>query len=168
MAVPVISVVGKSDSGKTTLMEKLLTELKKRGHRVGTIKHDVHGFEIDHPGKDTWRHRRAGADVVVISSPTQVAMIRQVEREQTLDEIVAAVTGVDLIITEGYKRQDKPKIEVFRSEKYDTPLCSEDDRVFAVAADRPVKLPVPTFDWDDAAGICDLIENLFLKEKMPR
>lgn len=168
MAVPVISVVGKSDSGKTTFMEKLLAELKKRGYRVGTVKHDVHGFEIDHPGKDTWRHRRAGADAVVISSPSQMAMIRQVDREQSLDEIAAMVTGVDLIITEGYKRQDKPKIEVFRSEKHDEPLCSQDDRVFAVAVDKPMEFPVPTFDWNDASGICDLVEDLFLKEKMPR
>jgi molybdopterin-guanine dinucleotide biosynthesis protein B len=121
--VPIISVVGKSKVGKTTLLEKLLPEIKKRGYRVAVIKHDVHGFDIDRPGKDTWKHARAGADIVVISSPQKMAIIEKVDREKTLAEIASKLDHVDLIITEGYKRQDKPKIEVFRSEVSDTLLC---------------------------------------------
>ena len=134
--IPVISIVGKSNSGKTTLTEKLLRELKARGYRVATIKHDVHGFDIDRPGKDTWRHAEAGADVVVISSPAKLAMIRKNERELTLDEVIARIDGVDLIITEGYKRGDKPKIEVFQSALHDEILCQDDPTLFALAADR--------------------------------
>ncbi|HEX3015676.1 MAG TPA: molybdopterin-guanine dinucleotide biosynthesis protein B, partial [Desulfobacteria bacterium] len=96
---PVISIVGKSNVGKTTLIEKLIAELKRRGFKVATVKHDVHGFEIDIPGKDTWRHAQAGADVVVISSPQKLAMINRVEQELELDQICAQVQGVDLIIT---------------------------------------------------------------------
>jgi len=85
--VPIVSIVGKSDSGKTTLIEKLLPALTGRGYRVATVKHDVHGFEVDQEGKDSWRHKQAGAHTVVISSPNKVALIRDVERDLTLDEI---------------------------------------------------------------------------------
>ncbi|MCL5039841.1 MAG: molybdopterin-guanine dinucleotide biosynthesis protein B [Firmicutes bacterium] len=164
--IPVISVVGKSDSGKTTLLEKIIPELRSRGYRVATVKHDVHGFSLDIPGKDTWRHSQAGADVVIISSPAKMATIRKVERERTLEEITREVTGVDIIITEGYKRQDRPKLEVFRSEKYDSPLCQLEDQLFAIATDNPdfSGLPaVPVIHWDDAAALCDLIEERFLQ-----
>lgn len=165
--VPIFSVVGKSDSGKTTLLEKLLGELTRRGYRIATIKHDVHGFNMDTPGKDSWRHAEAGADAVLISSPTRYALIRKVERERTLDQLASLVDdGIDLVITEGYKRGDKPKLEVFRSERNTELLCGENDRLFAVAADRPEllegSLNVPVFDWDDAPAIADLVERLFL------
>ena len=184
--IPVISIVGKSNSGKTTLIEKLLPELKARGHRVATIKHDVHGFDLDQPGKDTWRHAQAGSDVVVISSPNKLAMIQKTDRDLSLDEVIARVDGVDLIMTEGYKRGDKPKLEVFQSARYSEILCTEDDRLFAIAADRPERAEellgggtpgaakpgeseaaprtrVPIYDWDDAAGLVDLIEAKFLR-----
>ena len=85
--IPIISIVGKSDSGKTTLIEKLVPELTRRGYRVATVKHDVHGFEVDREGKDSWRHKQAGAHTVVISSPQKIALIRDVEKDSTLDEI---------------------------------------------------------------------------------
>ncbi|MDP2972779.1 MAG: molybdopterin-guanine dinucleotide biosynthesis protein B, partial [Deltaproteobacteria bacterium] len=85
--IPIISIVGKSDSGKTTFIEKLLPELVRRGYRVATVKHDVHGFEVDREGKDSWRHKQAGAHTVIISSPTKVALIRDVEKDLRLDEI---------------------------------------------------------------------------------
>jgi len=127
--IPILSVVGKSNVGKTTLVEKLLQELKARNYRVATVKHDVHGFNIDIPGKDTWRHGEAGADVVIISSPTKMAMIKKVDKEMTLDEIAGAIEGVDLIMTEGYKRGNKPKIEVFRQGVYDDILCSKEELI---------------------------------------
>ena len=85
--IPIISIVGKSDSGKTTLIEKLVPELTRRGYRVATVKHDIHGFEVDREGKDSWRHKQAGAHTVVISSPQKIALIRDVEKDLTLDEI---------------------------------------------------------------------------------
>lgn len=164
--IPVISVVGKSDSGKTTLLEKIIPELKARGYRVATVKHDVHGFSLDIPGKDTWRHSEAGADVVVISSPQKLAVIEKVAEERTLDDIVNRLGNVDIIITEGYKRQNRPKLEVFRAEKYDQPLCQLEDNLFAIATDRPdfPDFPqVPVFHWDNAQAIVDLIEERFLQ-----
>ncbi|MDN5344547.1 MAG: molybdopterin-guanine dinucleotide biosynthesis adapter protein [Clostridia bacterium] len=154
---PVISVVGKSDVGKTTLLVKLLPELKRRGYRVATIKHDTHGFDIDRPGKDTWRHAEAGADVVVISSPTKMAIIEKVEMELPLDAIAGRVQNVDLIITEGYKRGDKPKIEVHRAAVGGELLCTADE-LLAVATDEPLAIDAPCYGLDDAAGLVDMIE----------
>ncbi len=160
--IPVISVVGKSGVGKTTLMEKLIAELKRRGYRVATIKHDVHGFEIDQPGKDTWRHAQAGSDHVVIASPTRIAHIQRLDRELTLPEIVATIQDVDIILTEGYKRGPAPKIEVSRAERSRELLCSPEELV-ALATDQPYDLDVPQFDLENAAGLVDLIEERFLR-----
>ncbi len=113
--IPVISFVGRSDCGKTTYLEKLIRELKNRNYKVAILKHDVHGFEMDRPGKDTWRHAQAGADVVCISSPQKMAMIKKVDQELTLKEAVQYIDGVDIIFTEGYKREAETRIEVFRS-----------------------------------------------------
>jgi len=99
--IPIISIVGKSEVGKTTLLERLIAELKGRGYRIGTIKHDTHGFEIDKPGKDSWRHARAGSDAVLISSSEKLALIKRVDRERTLDELLAYMGDVDLVLTEG-------------------------------------------------------------------
>lgn len=160
--VPIISVVGKSDSGKTTLLEKLIPELKRRGYRVGTVKHDVHGFEVDHPGKDTWRHAQAGSDHVVIASARKLASIRRLQHELTLDEIVAEMKDVDIVLTEGYKRSGKLKIEVSRAAR-STELICHPGELLAVAADYPVDLDVPQFSLDDAEGLVDLIERRFLR-----
>src|SRR4030042_3390165 len=122
--IPIVSIVGKSDSGKTTLIEKLLPELGRRGYRVATVKHDVHGFEVDREGKDSWRHKKAGAHTVVLSSPQKVAVIRDVERDLTLEEIREKfIRDVDLILSEGYKNDVQPKIEGFRKGKYKDLLC---------------------------------------------
>lgn len=157
---PIVSVVGKSDSGKTTLLEGLIRELKRRGYRVGTIKHDTHSFEIDRPGTDTWRHAQAGSDHVVISSPQRVASIRRVEREQMLDELAATMTDVDIVLTEGYRRGNAPKIEVSRQARSQTLLCSPEELI-AVVTDYPVEIGVPRFALDDYAGLADLIERRF-------
>jgi molybdopterin-guanine dinucleotide biosynthesis protein MobB len=160
---PIVSIVGKSDAGKTTLLERLVPELKQRGYRIGTIKHDVHGFDIDHEGKDSWRHKHAGAQTVVISSPRKVAVIKDVETEETIDALAKKYfQDVDIILTEGYKREDKPKIEVFRSKMHDKPLCKEDGRLVAMVSDIPLDLGVPRFDLDNINGLADLIEQRFL------
>jgi len=159
--IPIVSVVGKSNVGKTTLLEKILRELKARNYKVATVKHDVHGFSIDIPGKDTWRHAQAGADVVIISSPQKVAMITKVERELDLDQVCARVSGVDIIITEGYKRSNKPKIEVFRKGVYAELLCSPEELI-AIASDVEFSLGVPCYGLNDASGLVDRLEELYL------
>ncbi len=161
--VPVVSVVGRSNVGKTTLMERLIAELKRRGYRVATIKHDVHGFDIDRPGKDSWRHAQAGSDLVVIASPGRVAMIARTPQEFSLDEIVARLPlAVDIVLTEGYKRGDKPKIEVSRA-ACGRELLSIPGELLALATDQPYpELAVPQYGLADAAGLVDLIEERVL------
>lgn len=156
--IPILSIVGKSNVGKTTLLEKLIPELKRRGYRIATIKHDAHSFQLDQPGKDTYRHAAAGADVVAISSPAQFAIIQKVEREQTLDEVAARITGVDLILTEGYKRERKPKIEVSRRAVSSELLCTKEE-LLAVVTDQQFSLDVPQFGLDDVTGLADCIET---------
>lgn len=159
--IPIVSVVGKSGAGKTTLLEKLIAELKRRGYRVATVKHDVHGFEIDRPGKDSWRLAQAGSDSVVIASPNRLALIKRLDREMALSEIAAFLTDVDIILTEGYKRGNAPKIEVSRRERGGELLCTPDELV-AIVSDQSFDLDVPQFGLDDTAGIVDLLEGTFL------
>jgi molybdopterin-guanine dinucleotide biosynthesis protein B len=162
--VSVVSIVGKSDSGKTTLIEKLIPILKDRGYRVASIKHDVHGFEMDREGKDTYRHFHSGADAVLISSPNKIALIKRVDQPSSLDELVERYyPDMDIVITEGFKRLDKPKIEVFRSAIHEQPLCTAADNRVALASDVPLDVDCPRFDINDAKGIADFIEERFLK-----
>jgi molybdopterin-guanine dinucleotide biosynthesis protein B len=158
--VPIVCIVGRSKSGRTTLIEKLVRELKRRGYRVGTIKHHSHpGFEVDRPGKDTWRHAQAGSDHVVIAAPDKVASIRRVEREPDLNELAATMTDVDVILTEGYLRTGQYRIEVVRAERCPEPICQPEE-LLAIASDVDVPYDVPLFGLDDAAGLTDLIEGL--------
>ena len=160
ISIPVVCIVGRSKSGRTTLIEKLVRELKRRGYRVGTVKHHSHpGFELDKPGKDTWRHAQAGSDHVVISTPDKIASIRRVERELELDEIAATMTDVDVILTEGYLRAGRYRIEVVRAERSTEPICLPDD-LLALASDVDVPYNLPRFGLDDTAGLADLIEGL--------
>ena len=156
---PVVSIVGRSDAGKTTFLEKLIPELKSKGIRVGVVKHDSHGFEMDKPGKDTWRLRQAGADAVMISAPSQMALIRSgLDSEMGLDDLAKLVDhSVDLLLTEGYKSGDKPKIEVSRMAVAGGELLCSKDELLAVVADRPVSIEVPQFGLDDAAGVASLL-----------
>jgi molybdopterin-guanine dinucleotide biosynthesis adapter protein len=166
---PVISIVSKKNSGKTTLLEKLIPALRQRGYRVGTIKHDYHGFDIDREGKDTWRLRQAGARTVVISSPHRIAMIKEVDEEIGLDDIVAQYfPDMDLVITEGYKKGGKPQIEVFRKAAHETPLHIKDapDTLVAVVSDISVDLGVPRFDIDDFLSLAAFIEEKFIKTNL--
>jgi molybdopterin-guanine dinucleotide biosynthesis protein B len=165
MTPQVVSIVGKKNTGKTTLIEKLIPELKHRGYRVGTIKHDTHGFEIDHEGKDTWRHKLAGALTVVISSPQKLSLIKDVDRETRLDAIIEAYfQDLDLVITEGYKKAAKPKIEVYRSTTNKQPLHlkGESETLIAVMSDVRLDLGVPNFDINDVVGLADFIVKRFL------
>ena len=162
--IPIISFVGKSGTGKTTVLVQVVAELERRGWRVAVIKHDVHGFDIDQPGKDSWRLAQAGADVVIISAPTKFALIQRVPRERTIDELAALVADdVDILLTEGYKRGPKPKIEVSRAAASHQLLCSADELVALVTdqefPDRPDLDTVPRFALDDVADVSDLLEE---------
>jgi molybdopterin-guanine dinucleotide biosynthesis protein B len=160
--IPIISFVGKSKSGKTTFLEKAIAELKRRGWRVATIKHHSRpGLEIDRPGKDTWRMAQAGAERVVIASPGEFALIGAVEKEKTLDELAALLPDVDIILTEGYRQSDKPKIEICRAARSDELICQESE-LLAVVSDLRFPIDRPHFDLDDAAGVVDLLEAAFL------
>ncbi len=164
--IPIVSVVGKSKSGKTTLLEGLIRELSRRGYRLATIKHDVHGFEIDREGKDSWRHKQAGARMTIISSPRKLALIADVKQDHEITELRDRyIRDVDLILTEGYKGNPHPKIEVHRRELHRELLCRREDNLLALASDEPLEVGVRCFTLDDAPGIADLIEERFLKKK---
>ena len=152
----VISIVGKSESGKTTLIEKLIPELKRRGYRIGIVKHAHHGFDMDRKGKDSYRHRQAGADTVMIASPGQIAMIKDVPGER-LDDLIPFFNDMDLLITEGFKRDRAPKIEVFRAERHQHPACLEDDTLMAMVSDTRLDVTVPQFATTDIQAITEFI-----------
>ncbi len=162
---PVVSVVGYSGSGKTTLLEKLSSEFKHRGYAVGTIKHDVHGFEMDRPGKDSWRHKKAGASVTIISSPYQIGMVRDVDHDHRPVELMVLLPDMDIILTEGYKKENLPKLEVFRSQIHKAPLFKGDKTLLALISDDPIDLGVPRFSCDDGQSMVDFLIKHFNLEK---
>jgi molybdopterin-guanine dinucleotide biosynthesis protein MobB len=166
---PVVSVVAKSGTGKTTLLEKLIAGLKARGYRVGAVKHDAHSFDIDREGKDSWRLTQAGAATTIITSPAKIAMVKmnppgeEPALTQTIERYFA---DVDIILTEGFKKSAMPKIEVHRAERSATLLCrgeEHDPTLIAVASDEPLTLDVPVFGINDAPAICDFIVARFLR-----
>lgn len=162
-----MSIVGRSNTGKTTLIEKLIPELRRRGYRVATIKHNIHGFDIDHEGKDSWRHKKAGARLTVIASPQRIAVIEDVSKDYELSELRDLyVRDVDIILSEGFKGNPHPKIEVIRSGMKHDPLCSAEDNLMAIVSDEPVDRGVPCLDIDDIQGVANLIEDRFLRESL--
>jgi molybdopterin-guanine dinucleotide biosynthesis protein B len=158
---PMVSIVGFSGAGKTTLLEKLICELAGRGCRVGTVKHDVHGFEMDTPGKDSWRHKQAGAVTTIISSPRRIGMVMDVDHDHHPDELKRFFQNVDIVFTEGYKQGDKPKVEIFRAGLRDEPLCKDDDHLIGLVTDTEVALGVPRFSLDDVKGLADFLMGRF-------
>ena len=155
---PMITFVGKSGTGKTTYLERLIPVLKGRGLRLAVVKHDAHGFQMDTPGKDTYRFSAAGADVVAISSAEKMAMIQRPPRELTLDEVIAQLPPVDLILTEGYKTLPNPKIEIHRA-VLNRPLLTPPEQLLAVVTDEPVAVSCPQLSFEDLEGCADLIQE---------
>ncbi|MGV8081527.1 MAG: molybdopterin-guanine dinucleotide biosynthesis protein B [Syntrophales bacterium] len=163
-AIPILSIVGKSNTGKTTLIERLIPELVRRGWRVATIKHNRHGFQMDHEGKDSWRHRNAGASMTVVASPHQVALLADAPRDYTMAELRDLfVRDVDLVLAEGFKKNPHPKIEVFRPEVHSERLCGPDDHCVAVVTESPLELTVSRFGPEDIPALCDFIERTILR-----
>jgi len=153
-------IAGWSGSGKTTLVSKLVPELIRRGITVSTVKHAHHDFDVDRPGKDSYEHRAAGAKEVMVASSVRWALMREGrgEPEPTLDELVARMTPVDLILIEGFKTEDYEKLEVHRPSLGKKLLCTEDSAVVAVASDAPVEgTALPVLALDDVAGIAEFI-----------
>ena len=166
MQTKAVSFVAKSGTGKTTLLEKVIPELKKRGYRLGVIKHDAHRFDIDHPGKDSYRLTAAGADTMLVSSPQKLAMVKQHATAPPLEELLATYfDDVDIVLTEGFKMEGLPKIELHRKERSATLICrgeSHDPTLVAVASDESLDLDVPVLDLNDPAAVADFIVARFL------
>jgi molybdopterin-guanine dinucleotide biosynthesis protein B len=162
----ILSIVGKSGSGKTTLIEKLVPELKRRGMRIGTIKHSAHKIEMDKPGKDSWRHKQAGADTVMVVAPQTIAMVKSMP-SANLDGLEKYFDDVDLVLTEGFKSGPMPKIEVFRQAAHAEPLCRGDYQLIAFVTDTATDLGVPAFGLNDVAQLADLIEERFSTARQP-
>ena len=159
---PVLCVVAESGTGKTTYLERLIPELKGRGIRLGVVKHDAHRLEIDVPGKDSWRITQAGADVVALSGPEKTAIIEQHEQPMSLNTLVGRMSGVDLILTEGYKRGFKPKIELYRAALGRAALCTDSELLAVVSDDNPAR-EVPVLPFAAIAAMADLIESFVTK-----
>ncbi|MCJ7514785.1 MAG: molybdopterin-guanine dinucleotide biosynthesis protein B [Dehalococcoidia bacterium] len=161
---PIISIVGESKSGKTTLIEKLISELKSRGYNVATIKHSIHSLSFDKEGKDSWRHIQAGSSATAIASPDQVVLIKPVTEEADLDEIARLLgDDYDIVLTEGFKQSQVPKIEVHRKAA-GLPL-SHVNNLIAVATDEPLGSIARQFSLNDIKGIADFLENGFIKPR---
>ncbi len=162
--IPVISIVGRSNSGKTTLIERLIPELRLLGYRVATIKHNRHGFDIDHEGKDSWRHKHAGAQLTVVASPGRTALIEDTDRDLGITDLVRRyVRDVDIVLLEGFKGNPYPKIEVYRPELHADRLCTDGDNLIALVTQQPLDTAVPNFRQEETEAIAALIERLFLK-----
>ncbi len=148
-------------------MEKLIKELRRRGYRVATVKHSHHNFEIDQPGKDSWRHRQAGSEATAVSTPGRITLMKSTAEEPTIDDIVRLFgEDYDIILTEGFKRGDAPKIEVHRREI--GPPFDTASKLMAIVTDEPLKTRTRQFSLEDVAGLVDLLEKGFIKPQRER
>ena len=162
-AVPMVSFVGHSGSGKTTIIEKVIPLLTRDGIRIAIIKHDVHGFEMDKPGKDTWRHKKAGAVGTIISSSTKIGMVLDADHDHTPLELSRLLGPVDLIIVEGYKKGTQAKIEVFRPHATGDkiPLCVDDPSLIAIVSDESLDTDRPVIGTRDIDSVAAFLRNHF-------
>ena len=164
-APQVVCLVGTSNSGKTTLLIQLISILKQRGFKVGTIKHHLHPFDIDHEGKDSWRHQQAGADATVITAPSQTALIKKTDSQMATREIISHyLNDMDLVLIEGFKYSNLPKIEVHRQAQRSNLICrgkKPDSQLIAVASDRQWDIDVPVFPLEATEKLADFILTYF-------
>ena len=157
----IFGIAGYSGSGKTTLIEKLIPVFTARGLRVSLIKHAHHTFDVDQPGKDSWRHRHAGCAEVLITSSRRWALMHELRgtAEPTLPELVAHLSDCDLLLIEGFKHKAIPKLEVHRAVVGEPLLFPHDSHITALASDATVDTALPQFSLDDIAGIAAFIEQ---------
>jgi molybdopterin-guanine dinucleotide biosynthesis protein MobB len=155
----IFGVTGWKNSGKTGLMERLITEFTARGLSVSSIKHAHHSFDIDHPGRDSYRHRDAGARQVLLASRNRWALMHELrdEDEPSLGDLLKQLLPVDLVLIEGYKRDRHPKIEAHRKETGQPLIAPEDETIVAVASDTSVTIDRPVLDLNDTASIANFI-----------
>ena len=154
----IVSVVGRSNSGKTTLLEELIVELKRRGYTVAAVKHSGSGFQLDHPGKDSWRFAEAGSDAIMLASPNGLAFLKKASHPPTFEEVIDFLGNrYDFILVEGFKESDAPKIEVHRKELGS--LVTSPEKLFAVVTDEHLDVSVPQFSSHDGAALVDLLEK---------
>jgi len=155
----IFGVIGWKNAGKTGLMERLITEITGRGFSVSTVKHAHHSFDVDHPGRDSYRHRDAGAREVVLASANRWAIMAELRGapEPVLEELLVRVSPVDLVLIEGFKRDRHPKIEAHRAAPGNPLISPDDPTVLAIAADTDVETDLPVFDLDDTKSIADFI-----------
>ena len=162
--IPIISIVGRSNTGKTTLIEKLVPELCRRGYRVATVKHALSGFEIDREGKDSWRHKKAGAYKTILISPTEMALMQVLRREYSVEELIDLyIKDADVILLEGHKNNPYPKIEVLRKNVEPIPRDGKEDQWIAVVGDEKQDIGIPHFHVDEIQKLADLLEERYLK-----
>lgn len=160
--LPIVSIVGKSQSGKTVLMEQLIAEFKRRGYKVAALKHSRCGVEIDHPGKDSWRFAQAGSDAVCVSSPGKLAFIKNLDHDLSIEEILPIVgSEFDLILVEGFRKSKIPKIEVHSKELGEDLLCSPGE-LTAIVTDGSLDTDIAQLPWDDTVAVADFIEKNFV------
>lgn len=167
MAIPIVCFVGKSNSGKTTFIERVIPELVRAGYKVATVKHAGHGFDLDTEGKDSWRHKQAGASSVVVLSKGSMAMFADVSDQMKVEDVRDRFLdgSYDLIIAEGWKNEGYPKIVIIREQVGEIPVSSEG--LLAVVSDKPVELNVPVFDLNDVPSVAALIMKQFPRRARP-
>jgi molybdopterin-guanine dinucleotide biosynthesis protein B len=163
MSIPVLCFVGRSNSGKTTLIERLIPELVKAGYKIATVKHSGHGFDLDTEGKDSWRHKRAGASTVIVLSKGSLAMFSDVDDDVHLTDLRDRFLdrSIDLIIAEGWKSDNFPKVVVVRDQMGEVPVSPEG--LLAVVSNKKVDVKAPLIDPDDIPSLTALIVKQFPK-----
>ena len=161
---PVLAIIGKKNCGKTTLIEKLIPEFINLSFRIGTIKHHHGAIDMDRPGKDTWRHKQAGAHTVVLSSPAGLGIIRDIPGEIPVTELADLYfSDMDLVLIEGYKKETLPKIEIFRSAVHAEPLSDPGETLLAIVSDVEVRRDIPRFSLSETRQLAEFLVERVLK-----
>lgn len=158
----IVTIVGGANSGKTTLIEKLIPVLKRRGYKVGTVKHVMHELVFDQSGKDSWRHVEAGAETVLVDAEQAVFMFKAAHAssgnaQRLKDYVNKYLSDVDIVLAEGYKKQDLKKIEVYRKNDETVPVCLQDPNLVALVTDARIEAGVPSYGLEDIESIADKI-----------
>ncbi|HOW53475.1 MAG TPA: molybdopterin-guanine dinucleotide biosynthesis protein B [Syntrophorhabdaceae bacterium] len=167
--IPVIGIAGRSGSGKTTLIERLIPLLRKERLRIAVIKHTHHDLQFDVPGKDTHRHKQAGAATAILVTPSGIGIVKDIDNEPSLDDIILRYADdADMVIVEGFKHEKALKIEVFTKKKGREPLCASGEKNYiAIVTDDNVDVPLPRFARDDVDAVARFIISGFLKGDAP-